>query len=299
MISLFAPAGIGEVVGGDDLAGLIVAAVAADPEGPLRDDDIVVVTSKIVSKAEFRHRAASERDAVIAAETVRTVARRGATRIVRTRHGLTLAAAGVDNSNVTPEQVLLLPRDPDASATRLRSELQGRTGVRLGVLLSDTAGRAWRIGQTDQAIGAAGVRVVERYEGRRDGYGNELQVTAVALADELAAAADLVKSKLSGCPVAVVRGLAEAVVDEEAEHATAETRAAVLVREEATDLFRYGSREAVLAAVLSATGQSERYEELLALDPAETLVAAVVGGSGRTGAEADLIRRVLLAAQQP
>ena len=292
MITLFAPDGIGEVGPGTDLAAEIVAAVAADPAGPLHTGDIVVVTSKVVSKAEARYVAADRRDEAIDAETVRTVARRGDTRIVRTRSGLTLAAAGVDNSNVAPEHILLLPVDPDASAARLRRDLEALTGTRLGVLLSDTAGRAWRIGQTDQAIGASGLRVVERYEGRRDDYGNDLHVTAVAVADELAAAADLVKAKLSQRPVAVIRGLSEALVDDQL---TAETRAADLVREEATDMFRYGSREAVLAAVLAATGQGERYEELLRFSSAGSMADAAVAGADLSGGEAEMLRRVLTA----
>lgn len=313
MIVLFAPTGIGEVQPGDDLAGAIVAAVAADPSGPLQDGDICVVTSKILSKAEGRQRPATEREAAIDAESLSTVARRGPTRIVRTRHGLTLAAAGVDNSNVTAGTILLLPVDPDASAAGLRRELEALTGVRLGVVVSDTAGRAWRIGQTDQAVGAAGVRVVERYAGRHDAYGNLLQVTAVAVADELASAADLVKTKLEGRPVAVVRGLAHLLEEDdgpvgggEADErdgtavpgptTPAETRARSLVREPAEDMFRYGSREAVVAAVLAATGQSERYEELLESPSHAELVDRVVAGSGRTGAEATLLRRVLEAA---
>ncbi|HYP45159.1 MAG TPA: coenzyme F420-0:L-glutamate ligase [Propionibacteriaceae bacterium] len=298
MISIFAPAGLGEISPGADLPGLIVAAVASDPAGPLDDGDIVVVTSKIVSKAEGRYRPAAEREQAIEAESIRTVARRGPTRIVRTRHGLTLAAAGVDNSNVAPDQVLLLPLDPDASAARLRRGLTRLTGRRLGVVLSDTAGRAWRIGQTDQAIGASGVQVFEHYAGRIDGYGNELQVTQVALADELAAAADLVKSKLTARPVAVVRGLADVVLpdDPAALGGVGDRGAAMLVRDEATDLFRHGSREAVLAAVLSATGQADRYEELLALASEADRVEAAITGSGLDGGEAALLRRVLAAA---
>lgn len=301
MISIFAPAGIGEIGPGSDLAAEIVAAVAADDAGPLRSGDIVVVTSKIVSKAEARFRPATERDAAIDQESRGTVARRGPTRIVRTRHGLTLAAAGVDNSNVTSDSILLLPVDPDASAATLRADLERRTGAGLGVIISDTAGRAWRIGQTDQAIGAAGVRVVERYAGQHDAYGNELQVTAIAIADELAAAADLVKAKLTDRPVAVIRGLERHVVPPESPRAAdAETRAALLVRDEASDLFRYGSREAVVAAVLEATGQGDRYEATLALPSADAIVESVVAGSGTTGgstgAEAELLRRVLRAA---
>jgi coenzyme F420-0:L-glutamate ligase/coenzyme F420-1:gamma-L-glutamate ligase len=205
---------------------------------------------------------------------------------------------------VSPESILLLPVDPDASATRLRHQLEALTGLRLGVVISDTAGRAWRIGQTDQAIGSSGVRVIDRYEGRHDPYGNELRVTAVAVADELAGAADLVKTKLSGRPVAVVRGLAHQLADDDGQNgergeedaARAETRATVLVRDESTDMFRYGSREAVVAAVLRATGQSARYEEVLEHTTEAELVDAVLRGSGRSGAEAELLRLVLAAA---
>ena len=193
VIMIFAPGGIGEVAAGTDLATEILAAVDADPLGPLCDDDIVVVTSKIISKAEGRVELASRRDEMIISATKRTVARRGETRIVRTRDGLTIAAAGIDRSNLSPEFILLLPRDPDGSAAALHERLTAATGLRLGVIISDTAGRPWRIGQTDHAIGVSGVRALADYAGVRDGYGNELQVTVMAVADELAAAADLVK----------------------------------------------------------------------------------------------------------
>jgi coenzyme F420-0:L-glutamate ligase/coenzyme F420-1:gamma-L-glutamate ligase len=281
---VFAPAGIGEIVPGAPLADLIAAAVAADPHGPLRAGDVVVVTSKIVSKAEGRLLAAPDRAAGIAAETVRTVARAGETVIARTRAGLTLAAAGVDASNVPAGEVLLLPGDADASARRLRTELQALTGARLGVIISDTAGRAWRRGQTDLAIGAAGVTTSRDYAGQRDDYGNELRVTERALADELAAAADLVKGKLAGRPVAVVRGL-DAGGDET-------SRAAELIRDPSEDLFAYGSREAVLAALLVVTGQADRYEELVALAPAER-PPALLAGADLSAEAADLVRALL------
>jgi coenzyme F420-0:L-glutamate ligase / coenzyme F420-1:gamma-L-glutamate ligase len=248
VITIFAPGDIGEVVTGTDLATAILAATEADPNGPLDDGDIVVVTSKIISKAEGRIEAASRRAELITSETQRTVARRGETRIVRTHSGLTLAAAGIDRSNLSAESILLLPRDPDASARALHQRLSAASGLRLGVIISDTAGRAWRIGQTDHAIGVSGVRVVEDYAGTRDGYGNELQVTAMAVADELAAAAELLKGKLRGRPVAVVRGLGHLVTE-------AETSARELLRDSSKDLFGFGSHEAVLAAVLVAAGQ--------------------------------------------
>lgn len=232
LVEIFAPDGIGEVVEGTDLVALVAAAVAADEHGPLRDGDVVVVTSKIISKAEGRSRPFEERLDVIDAETVRTVARRESMRIVRTPLGLTIAAAGVDNSNVDSSTILLLPVDPDASARALRVGLEAETGTQLGVVVSDTAGRAWRIGQTDHAIGAAGVRVIERYDGLSDPYGNALHVTAVAIADELAAAADLVKSKLGARPVAVIRGLAHHLSE-----GHTDTSARDLVRGPSEDLF--------------------------------------------------------------
>jgi coenzyme F420-0:L-glutamate ligase / coenzyme F420-1:gamma-L-glutamate ligase len=288
VITIFTPDGIGEVRAGVDLAAVIISAVDGHAEGPLRNGDIVVVTSKITSKAEGRTAPAGEREQAIEAETVRTVARRAPTRIVRTHSGLTLAAAGVDNSNVEPGLILLLPSDPDRSARRLRDDLVARSGVRLGVLISDTAGRAWRIGQTDHAIGAAGIRVVERYAGMDDPYGNSLQVTAMAVADELTAAADLVMGKLNRLPVAVIRGLERLVIDE------IET-AASLLRPASADLFRYGSREAVLAAALEVTGQADRYEELVGLEPDE-MIPAVLAGSDLRGQAAEVLVRILEAA---
>ncbi len=281
-------AGIGEVVAGDDLATLVLAAVAAGDDGPLRDGDILVVTSKIVSKSEGRAVPAGEREAAIREAAVHTLARRGPTRIVRTRNGLVLAAAGVDNSNVEPGEVLLLPVDPDASAARLRSAIQERTGAVVGVVVSDTLGRAWRMGQTDVAIGAAGVRVVEDYAGRRDPYGNDLHVTAVAVADELASAADLVKTKLAGRPVALVRGLAHLVGEEEG-------TARDLARPAAQDMFSHGAQEAVLAAVLGAVGRPDRYEELLDL-PRTERAAALLSEPGATPLDpgaAALVERLL------
>ena len=285
MISIFAPDGIGEVTPATDLAGVLLAAVHHDPDGPLADGDILVVTSKIISKAEGRTAAEEVREEVITAETQRTVARRGPTRIVRTRTGLVLAAAGVDRSNVAVGAILLLPEDPDASAARLRADLQRRTGRQLGVIISDTAGRPWREGQTDQAIGAAGVRVVRRYAGQRDAYGNLLEVTATGLADELAAAADLVKGKLDGRPLAVIRGLGDLVGE-------LGGAAAELVRPATTDLFGFGSRESVLAAVLAATGHQAAYERLVTLDGSER-ADAVLDLVGADGPTAELLRALL------
>jgi coenzyme F420-0:L-glutamate ligase/coenzyme F420-1:gamma-L-glutamate ligase len=234
--------GIGEVVEGDDLAALLVSA-AARPDG-LEDGDVLVVTSKVVSKAEGRTRS-TKREEALAGETDRTLARRGGTSIVRTSHGLVLAAAGIDASNVDPGTVVLLPLDPDGSARALREAVARLTGRNVAVLVTDTAGRAWRTGQTDIAIGAAGLEVLEDHAGRTDPYGNELAVTAPAVADELASAADLVKRKLARRPAAVVRGLPGLVLPPGV-HGPG---AAALVRPEAQDMFGLGAREAVLGAL--------------------------------------------------
>jgi coenzyme F420-0:L-glutamate ligase / coenzyme F420-1:gamma-L-glutamate ligase len=223
--------GLPEIGAGADLAALITGAA---PD--LRDGDILVVTSKIVSKAEGRV-VTGDREAAIDAEAVRTVARRGPTRIVTTRHGLVLAAAGVDSSNTAPGTVVLLPADPDASARRLRADLAARTGRRLGVIVSDTLGRAWRVGQTDTAIGAAGLVPVRDHRGQADTFGNPLEVTMLAVADEIAAAADLVKGKTSQVPVAIARGLPELVTDDDG------PGAAALVRPVAEDMFRIGAAD--------------------------------------------------------
>ena len=287
VISIFAPDGIGEVVAGTDLATAIRAAAEADPHGPLSDGDIIVVTSKIISKAEGRIQPTSRRAEVITSESRRTVARRGETRIVRTHKGLTIAAAGVDASNVAAESILLLPQDPDASASALRGQLVATTGLRLGVIISDTAGRPWRMGQTDHAIGASGVQVLQDYVGARDAYGNELQVTVMAVADELAAAADLAKGKLRSRPVAVIRGLSKLV-------AGADSSAGELIRAPAKDMFGFGSQEAVLAAALIATGQPARYEELVALERPEQM-AGLLAGSRLSQEAEDLLRAIMSA----
>ncbi|MFE3447351.1 coenzyme F420-0:L-glutamate ligase [Nonomuraea sp. NPDC059194] len=229
-IEIFGVEGIDEVRPGDDLAALL-------KEADLRDGDIVVITSKIVSKAEGRVRQGSDRTEAIEEETDRVVARRGDTVISQTRHGFVMAAAGVDASNTEPGTVLLLPEDSDASARRIRAAL----GVRVGVIVSDTFGRPWRHGLTDVAIGAAGVRPLEDYRGGTDTHGNPLVATVTALIDEIAAAAELVKGKLTGVPVAIVRGLAHLV--------TADDGPGVrpLIRPADEDLFRYGSRDVVFA----------------------------------------------------
>lgn len=238
--------GLPEINAGDDLVALIGAAVDAcavdEPESGLADGDILVVTSKIVSKAEGMQVAAADREKAIAEDTVRVVAERvhpgGVTRIVETRHGLIMAAAGIDTSNVPDGLALRLPLDPDASARALCEGLRLRFGVRLGLIITDTLGRPWRVGQTDVAIGASGMVVTDDLRGGVDANGRPLNVTITVLADELAGAADLVKGKASGIPVAVVRGLARLVTSIDAPGAH------TLVRSVDDDMFRFGSAEA-------------------------------------------------------
>ena len=249
--------GIAEVRAGDDLAKLIAG---TDPG--LVDGDVLLVTSKIVSKAEGRIVQAADREAAIDAETVRVVARRGTLRIVENRQGLVMAAAGVDASNTPAGTVLLLPEDPDASARLIREGLRDTLGVSVGVIVTDTFGRPWRNGLTDVAIGAAGVRVLDDLRGGTDGFGNPLSATVVATADELASAGDLVKGKAAGLPVAVVRGLSHVVVGgdgagradgADADHTGArdadDVGARAMVRGAADDMFRLGTSEAVREAV--------------------------------------------------
>jgi coenzyme F420-0:L-glutamate ligase/coenzyme F420-1:gamma-L-glutamate ligase len=266
--------GIGEVTAGTDLAGLLAGVL----RGTLRDGDILVVTSKVVSKAEGRL-VRGDRAAALAAETDRVVARRGGTTIVRTRHGLVMAAAGVDSSNTAPGTVVLLPLDPDRSARRLRVRLREIVGVNVGVVVSDTSGRAWRTGQTDIAVGAAGVTVLDDHAGRSDPYGNPLVVTAPAVADELAAAGDLAKGKVAMAPVALVRGLSDRVLPE-GDHGDG---ARVLVRPEVADMFGLGTREAVLQALGDGPAVGRGFG---APAPVEELVAAlesVLGGAAAIG----------------
>jgi coenzyme F420-0:L-glutamate ligase / coenzyme F420-1:gamma-L-glutamate ligase len=234
-LQIWAPDGLPEIAAGDDLAALLETSTA---DRLLHDGDVVVVTSKAVSKAEGRV-VRMDREEAITAETVRVVASRGPTRIVETRHGLVLAAAGVDASNTEPGTVVLLPLDPDASARALRSALLARLGVDVAVVVTDTMGRPWRNGLVDQAIGVAGLETLEDLRGRVDSHGNRLDMTVTAVADEIAAAAELVKGKLAGRPVAVVRGLGHRVT------AGNGPGAATLIRPAAEDMFRAGARDVV------------------------------------------------------
>lgn len=274
-LEVLAPDGVGEVTEGSDLAALLVAALTGAGTD-LRDGDVVLVTSKVVSKAEGRSRR-GDRDAglveELAAPGARVVARRGPTTIARTRHGLTMAAAGIDASNVEQGTVLLLPLDPDASARSLRHRLHELTGARVGVVVTDTAGRAWREGQTDIAIGAAGLLVAEDFAGRVDGHGNELAVTAPAVADELAGAAELAQGKLGGRPFAIVRGRADLVLPLEDDGPGARA----LVRPEGGDLFGYGAREAVVRALTGDPADRAPFGAPAATAEVRAAVEAVTG----------------------
>jgi coenzyme F420-0:L-glutamate ligase / coenzyme F420-1:gamma-L-glutamate ligase len=263
-LTAFGLPGIPEVVPGDDLAALISA--AADRVGGLADGDILIVTSKIVSKAEGRIMNAADREGAIDQETVRVVARRGPLRIVENRLGLVMAAAGVDASNSEPGTVLLLPLDPDRSAGELAERLRAGGGPRVGVIVSDTFGRVWRDGLVDQAIGAAYVEPVEDFRGRTDSHGTPLVVTTTALADELAAAGELVKGKLGGVPVAVVRGLGHLVTEKPGPGAR------VLQRPTSQDLFSLGTAEARADAVFHRRTVREFTAEPV---PAEAVLGAV------------------------
>lgn len=256
--------GIGDVRPGDDLAALI--AEHASDEAALRDGDVVVVTSKVVSKIEGRlivldsddaENREAARQAAIESETVRVVAERGPLRIAETRHGLVMAAAGVDASNVSRSEIALLPIDPDTSAHLLREALLERLGVDVGVIITDTMGRAWRGGLTDAAIGVAGLTAVCDPRGRTDAYGNVLGVTQIAVADEIAAAADLVKGKLGGIPVAVVRGLAlQGKLPDDGRGSSP------LLRPAPDDMFRLGTAEAFAVGRADALGAHSEPSQL-------------------------------------
>ena len=252
---MWALSGIPEVVPGDDLVAMIADAAGSS----LRSGDVLVVTSKIVSKAEGRLVAADDREQAITAETIRVVATRTSptghtTRIVENRLGIVSAAAGVDASNTPHGTVLLLPADPDASARGIAAGLRTALGIEVGVIVSDTLGRAWREGQTDSAIGAGGVQVFEDLRGQTDAEGRQLVVTMPCVADELAAAADLVKGKASRLPVAVVRGRADLVGSLDLPGARS------IVRDPERDMFARGADEAYadgFAAGAASVGRLE------------------------------------------
>lgn len=221
--------GIPEVRDGDDVAELIAS------HATLHDGDVVVIAQKIVSKAEGRlihvdpARREEERQRLVDQESVRVVAERGDLKIVETRHGFVCANAGVDASNVPPDRIALLPVDPDGSAERIRAGLRARAGALVGVIVSDTFGRPWRMGQTNVAIGVAGIKATRDHRGQTDSFGTPLHATLIAIADELAGAAELVMGKSDAIPVAIVRGL---------EGAGGAGSARELVRPPEEDLFR-------------------------------------------------------------
>lgn len=282
--------GIGEIREGTDLLALL--------EGTdLHDGDVVLVTSKAVSKAEGRVQAGG-REAAIVAETVRVVARRGPTSIVENRLGLVMAAAGVDASNVAPGQVVLLPEDPDASARSLRTRLHEATGVNVAVVVTDTAGRAWRTGQTDLAIGVAGLEPLHDFSGSVDAYGNPLMVTAPAVVDELASVAELATGKTGGRPLCVVRGWQEHVFAPDLHGPGAR----VLNRPRSEDMFALGAREAVMAAVrgrdADCFGSPASAEEVRAAMLSCGLQATVVGDSVRVGLSPGEVREQVVTAER-
>jgi coenzyme F420-0:L-glutamate ligase/coenzyme F420-1:gamma-L-glutamate ligase len=233
-LTVFSVEGVPEVVPGDVIAELLVAA-ARDQGTPFETRDCVVVTQKVVSKAEGRVVSLDADDpdarrALIESESARVLRRRDELFISETRHGFVCANAGVDLSNVDGGRAALLPVDPDRSARRVRDGIRALAGVDVAVIVSDTFGRAWRVGLTDVAIGVAGLAAVVDLRGQVDSHGRELQVTEVALADEIAGAAELVKGKAGNVPAVIVRGLQAAWFREGS--------ARELVRPPAEDLFR-------------------------------------------------------------
>ena len=211
-LTLWGVEGIGEIRPGDQLGEIIATACREAPNGPLLDGDVLVVTQKVVSKAEGRLVAVDPDDplshkGLVETEAVRVLRRRGDLVITETKHGFVCANSGVDLSNVERGQAALLPVDSDRSARRIRDIVAARLGVRIGVIVSDTFGRPWRKGLTDVAIGVAGIAGVVDLRGTEDALGRTMQVTEVAVADELAAGAELVMGKSTGVPVAVVRGV--------------------------------------------------------------------------------------------
>ena len=207
MIEVLPLEGLPEVQAGDDLAALLGDAI--ERAGGLQEGDVLVVSQKVVSKAEGRVEQADDHVAVILREARAVRRRRGDFVIAETEHGFVCASAGVDRSNTPGEGwVVLLPRDPDASAAAIRSALGARLGVAPAVIVSDSFGRAWRQGTTDVAIGVAGMRPLLDLRGQQDARGRPLQATVIAVADELAGAAELVMGKANGVPAALIRGYA-------------------------------------------------------------------------------------------
>jgi coenzyme F420-0:L-glutamate ligase len=229
VVEIFPVPGLPEIEPGDDLPALLVEALS--PLGP-RAGDILVVTHKVVSKAEGAMAAATTDDdyrKAVASEAISVIRRRGDMVIAVTQHGFVCANAGVDRSNVTGNRVVLLPRDPDRSAHRIRTRIQVALNVDLAVIISDTFGRAWRTGVMDVAIGISGIRPILDLKGTTDMHGRTLEVTEVAIADEVAAAAELAMGKSTGVAAALVRGVV---------YEPGIGRASELVRNPAEDMFR-------------------------------------------------------------
>jgi coenzyme F420-0:L-glutamate ligase/coenzyme F420-1:gamma-L-glutamate ligase len=235
-LTVYGVGGVGEVRPGADVAALLADALGTSGVVALADGDVLVVTQKIVSKAEGRlvhldHSDPSAKQAIVESESVRVLRRRGDLLITETAHGFVCANAGVDLSNVTEGWAALLPLDPDRSARRIRAELRRRLCVTVGVVISDTFGRPWRQGVTDVAIGVAGLAAVVDLRGTHDALGHELVATQVCVADEIAAAAEIVMGKARNVPAAVVRGVPAAWLRE------GSVRGEV-VRGHSQDLFR-------------------------------------------------------------
>ena len=276
--------GLPELTAGDDLVGLLLATPL-----PLADGDVLAVSSKAVAKVEGRV-VTAPRTAVMDNETDRLVARHGALRVVRTRRGEVLAAAGVDESNTAPGTVVPLPLDPDGSARAIRTALADRIGRNVAVVVTDTAGRAWRVGQTDLAVGCAGLDPVRDLAGSLDAGGRALVVTAPAVADALAGAAALVLAKAAGTPGAVLSGLADLVLPA-GEHGPG---AAALVRPEAEDLFGLGSRDAVAAATRRSDGDQRGFPSP-ATEPSTRLAELVeLAGHGHPAVDMSVERSLVV-----
>lgn len=253
-LQIVAVRGVGEIDASTDLVEELTPLLRqlAWPDGSIgvADGDIVSITSKIVAKSEGKTRQASDREQAITEQTARVIAtresERGTTRIVATKHGFVMAAAGVDASETAQGTVVLLPDDPDASAAALRVRLARELNIaHLGIIITDTFGRPWREGVTDVAIGAAGVRALVDYRGQHDRYGNALEATITAVADQLAGAAELASAKTAGTPVMVIRGARHLLLDNSPDDEAGDPGAAVLIRDSAADLFSLGTAEAI------------------------------------------------------